>query len=133
MPLHPAAAGGQTMKQMKHWQDPVNAVIGAWLIASPWVLGFQGNSAALSASLIIGMALIAAAVGAMWLPQAWEEWTEAALGVLMVISPWVLGYNSLAAAQTSAILSGLLVLVLAFWVLSTDKDWGFLHDDSTVR
>src|SRR5882724_11628663 len=28
------------MKQMKHWQDPVNAVLGAWLILSPWVLGF---------------------------------------------------------------------------------------------
>ncbi|HWP13727.1 MAG TPA: SPW repeat protein, partial [Ramlibacter sp.] len=25
------------MKQMKHWQDPVNAVVGLWLILSPWI------------------------------------------------------------------------------------------------
>jgi hypothetical protein len=30
-----------TMKQVKHWQDPVNAVLGVWLIVSPWVLGFS--------------------------------------------------------------------------------------------
>ena len=29
------------MKQVKHWQDPVNAAAGAWLIVSPWVLGFS--------------------------------------------------------------------------------------------
>ena len=121
------------MKQMKHWQDPVNAVIGAWLVASPWILGFQGNSPALSSSLVIGMALIAATAGAMWLPQAWEEWTEAALGVLMMASPWLLGFNTLETARTSAILSGLVILVLALWVLSTDKDWGFLREDSTAR
>ncbi|MFC5498182.1 SPW repeat protein [Caenimonas terrae] len=117
------------MKQMKHWQDPANALIGAWLVASPWVLGFQGNSSALSSSLVIGVALIAAAAGAMWLPQAWEEWTEAALGVLMMASPWLMGFTGLEAARTSAILSGLAVLALALWVLGTDKDWGFLRED----
>jgi multisubunit Na+/H+ antiporter MnhB subunit len=121
------------MKQMKHWQDPANAVIGAWLVASPWILGFQGNSPALSASLVIGMALIAAALGAIWLPRAWEEWTEAALGVLMMASPWLLGFRTVETARTSAILSGLAVLVLALWVLSTDKDWGFLREDSTAH
>ena len=121
------------MKQLKHWQDPANAIIGAWLVASPWILGFQGNSPALSSSLVIGMGLIAAAAGAMWLPQAWEEWTEAALGVLMMAAPWLFGFNALEIARTSAILSGLVVLALAFWVLSTDKDWGFLREDRTAH
>ena len=117
------------MLKLKHWQDPVNAVIGAWLLASPWILGFQGNSPALSCSLVIGVALVAAAAGAMWLPQAWEEWTEAALGVLMMASPWLFGFAALEAARANAILSGLPILVLALWVLGTDKDWGFLRED----
>jgi hypothetical protein len=122
-----------TMMQMKHWQDPANAVIGAWLVVSPWILGFQGNSPALSSNLVIGMALIAAALGAMWLPRAWEEWTEAALGAFMMVSPWLFGFTTLETARTSAILSGLVILGLALWVLGTDKDWGFLREDRTAH
>jgi hypothetical protein len=131
MPLLHATAGGNTMMQMKHWQDPANALIGAWLVASPWILGFQGNSPALSNSLIIGMALIAAAVGAMWLPQAWEEWTEVGLGIWLVAAPWMFGFSTLEAARASSILSGVVTLALALWVLGTDKDFGLLHDRAT--
>ena len=33
------------MKYMKHWQDPINVLLGAWLAVSPWVLGFQDQMA----------------------------------------------------------------------------------------
>ena len=121
------------MKQMKHWQDPVNAVLGAWLVASPWVLGFQGNPTALSAMMVFGVALIAAAAGAMWLPQAWEEWAEAALGALVIASPWLFDFSTLEVARNSAIVSGLVVLGLALWVVGTDKDWGLLRADRTAH
>jgi hypothetical protein len=117
-----------TMIGMKHWQDPVNALIGAWLLASPWLLGFQGNSPALSNSLIIGMALIAAAAGAMWLPQAWEEWTEVALGAWLLAAPWLFGFNVLQAATINSVLTGLLTIALSLWVLATDKDFGLARD-----
>ena len=64
------------MKHMKHWQDPANAVIGAWLVMSPWMFGF----------------------------------------------------SNLGAATLNALVSGLLILGLALWVLGIDKDWGFGHD-----
>jgi hypothetical protein len=116
------------MVQMKHWQDPANAVIGAWLVVSPWVLGFQNNSPALSNNLIIGMALLATALGALFLPAAWEEWTEVVLGGWMVLSPWVFGYSNIAAATVNAFVCGFAILALARWVLATDKDWGFDAD-----
>ena len=116
------------MKHMKHWQDPANAVIGAWLVMSPWVLGFQNSSPALSNSLIIGMALLATALGAIFLPNAWEEWTEVGLGVWMMLSPWMFGFSNLGAATLNALVSGQLILGLALWVLGIDKDWGFGHD-----
>lgn len=111
------------MKQMKHWQDPVNGLLGAWLVASPWVLGFQQETVAMANMVIVGALLVAAALGAMFLPRAWEEWTEAILGLWMAASPWLLAYASLQVAMVSAVATGAIVLVLALWVLVSDKEY----------
>lgn len=68
------------MKKFKHWQDPVNAVLGVALVLSPWILGFSEETFAMSNAVVIGLALVATALGAMLAPKAWEEWTEAILG-----------------------------------------------------
>ena len=107
----------------KHWQDPVNALFGGWMILSPWALGFSRDSMALSNSVIIGALLLAVSLGAVILPQAWEEWTEAALGLWMAASPWILGYAHLPGATASAFATGIVVLVLALWVLAIDKEY----------
>lgn len=111
------------MKHVKHWQDPVNALLGAWLVVSPWVLGFQDSTMAMANMIIVGLALGAAALGAAFVPRAWEEWTEAALGTWLVASPWVLGFAAIEAAMVSAVLSGIVIAVLALWVLVADKDY----------
>lgn len=117
------------MKQMKHWQDPVNALVGVWLVLSPWVLGFQNETTALANAVIVGVVLVATALGAIFVPRAWEEWTETALGVWLVISPWALGFSALQNATISAVASGIVVAVLALWVLATDKDYaGWLNE-----
>ena len=41
----------------------------------------------------------------------------------MVISPWVLGFAGQMDAMRNAVVSGIVVLVLALWVLMTDKDY----------
>lgn len=116
------------MMQMKHWQDPANALLGAWLILSPWALAFQDNTAAMANGVVVGLALVAAAMGAIFVPRAWEEWTEGALGLWMIASPWVLAFSSLYAVTVSAVVTGIVIVVLALWVLSTDKDYaGWLH------
>jgi hypothetical protein len=44
------------------WEEWVNLILGAWVLVSPWILGFQGTSAAVSIHLAVGalVALIAA-------------------------------------------------------------------------
>ncbi len=111
------------MKQMKHWQDPVNAVLGAWLILSPWALGFQDNRTIMGNAVIVGVLLLAAALGAIFAPSAWEEWTEGALGLWLAVSPWVLGFSANQNAMMNAVITGLVILALALWVLATDKDY----------
>ncbi len=116
------------MKQMKHWQDPVNALLGAWMIVSPWAIGFADDTVAMANFVVVGILLIAAALGAILVPKAWEEWVETALGVWLMASPWVLGYAGMQAAMQDALFTGLVVTVLALWVLGTDDEYGgWLH------
>lgn len=121
------------MKHMKHWQDPLNALLGAWLALSPWVLGFQDQMAPTVSGVVVGLALIAAALGAIFMPRAWEEWTEGVLGLWMVVSPWVLGFSMHMDAMRNAVVSGIVVMVLALWVLFTDKDYSLMRHDRTAH
>jgi hypothetical protein len=122
------------MKHMKHWQDPVNALVGVWLILSPWAIGFQDNITPLANAVIVGILLIAAALGAIFVPRAWEEWTEVVLGLWLAVSPWVLGFNTLPNATVSTAVTGVIVIVLALWVLATDKDFvGWAGDRSHMQ
>ena len=116
------------MRQMKHWQDPVNALLGAWLILSPWLLGFAGDIAPAASFVGVGVLLLASAVGAILVPKAWEEWTAVALGVVLMASPWILGFAGIQAATQNAIFSGLVITTLSLWVLGTDDEYGgWLH------
>lgn len=116
------------MKQVKHWQDPVNAVLGAWLILSPWLLGFAGDTAATPTFMSVGVLLLAGAIGAIFVPKAWEEWLAVALGVALMAAPWLVGFAATQVAVQNALFSGLVVVVLSLWVLGTDDDYGgWLH------
>ena len=57
------------MKEMTHWQDSANAVLGVWLIFSPLVLGFTNQFTAVVNVVIVGILLLATALGAIFVPQ----------------------------------------------------------------
>ena len=117
---------------IKHWQDPLNLILGIWMIVSPWVLRYQTDmtlnavmsNAATSNAVLLGILIAAAALVALFRVMAWEEWVNVVLGVWLVISPWVLGFSSLATAMWNAVIVGIVVAVLALWALGTDKDIG---------
>ena len=110
--------------KIKHWQDPANLVIGLWMIAAPWALAYQAEAQPMWNSVVLGVLIAAVALYATFQVFAWEEWTNVVLGAWLVVSPWILGYSGLYAAMLNAVVAGALVLVLAFWALSTDKDIG---------
>jgi len=111
------------MKRVKHWQDPVNAMLGAWLMVSPWILGFQGVTVAAVSTIAIGALLVASSLGAMSVPAAWEEWLDAILGAALMMAPMLLGFDSVDAALANALISGAVVTFLALWVLAVDDDF----------
>lgn len=111
------------MRPLKHWQDAVNAVIGVWLVLSPWALGYASEAMAMSNAIVVGLALLAAALGAIFVPRAWEEWTELALGAWMIVSPWLLGFAALETAMLCAVVTGAVIAALALWTLAIDKEY----------
>lgn len=110
--------------RVKHWQDPVSLALGLWLVVSPWALGFAGEAGAMWNAVIAGVLVAAIACYALFEVMAWQEWANAALGIWLVISPWVLGFSALAAAMWSAVLVGAVIAALAIWALGTDRDIG---------
>jgi len=117
---------------IKHWQDPLNLILGIWMIVSPWALRYQTDmtlnavmsNPATSNAVLLGALIAAAALIALFRVMAWEEWANVVLGVWLVISPWALGFSSLATAMWNAVIVGIVVAVLALWALGTDKDIG---------
>jgi hypothetical protein len=54
-----------TFYTLRIWEEWINIVLGAWLIASPWVLGFTAPAATTNA-IVIGLLLLAVAFYEAW-------------------------------------------------------------------
>ena len=79
------------MFQVKHWQDPVNGALGAWLLLSPWILGYSGEAAAMPNAVIVGIALIAAAARRLLSsPRAQRRFHLAGGSLLSAAGVWAL-------------------------------------------
>jgi hypothetical protein len=115
------------MSAVKHWQDPINAVLGACVALSPWLLDVQSQQAITANAVTVGILLLAAALGATFVPRAWEEWVEGALGLWLVASPWILGYAGMPRPTLSAVVAGLVIVALSVSVLMTDPDYQGAH------
>lgn len=109
---------------IKHWQDPVNLVLGAWLIVSPWALAHQGEAVPTWNAVVLGLLIAAAAIWEMVQVKAWQEWANVVFGLWLIASPWVLGFAAVTAAMYNAVIIGIIAAVLALWALGTDRDIG---------
>jgi hypothetical protein len=106
---------------MKRWQDWANLVLGAWMVVSPWALGFaDGNSPAALSAWIVGAAIVVFAVLAVSMPKAWEEAINVLLGVALLASPWALSFAAQETPTTNAAIVGVLVGALALWAMLSD-------------
>lgn len=97
------------------WASGTNIVAAAWLLLSPYVLGYGDVAAAVWNASIVGVL-----VGGMaWYRTARPDqgiglsWTNAVLGAWLVFAPSTLSYTDTGAAVGNDITVGLIVLVLA--------------------
>jgi drug/metabolite transporter superfamily protein YnfA len=121
----------------RRWQDWGNVILGAWLVASPWVLSFTDNAVASRSSWVLGAAIVLFAGIAMYMPKAWEEAVTILLGLCLLLSPWVLQFTEQQAAIANAALVGILVVALGIWAMALDTDfkkwWDQHHPQGTTH
>jgi hypothetical protein len=55
--------------------------------------------------------------------RRWQDWANTALGILMVASPWLLGYSALEGATMNAVIIGFLVAALSALALTLLDRW----------
>jgi hypothetical protein len=46
-----------------------------------------------------------------------EKWTEFVVGIIMIASPWVLGFSDISLAKWCNVLIGLLLVLMSAWTI----------------
>jgi SPW repeat len=111
------------------WQDYVNVLIGVWIAASPWVLGFSDTQPVVAwNAVILGLAIALIAALDLEILSRFEEWLLVALGAWSLASPWVLGFAALREAAVSMVIAGGAVMVLTLWEIVAGMRWGRTRD-----
>jgi len=107
----------------ERWQDWLNLLLGAWLAASPWALGYADEHRHMAWSAwLAGGAVIVLAGTAVTMPKAWEEAVNFLLGAWVMASPWVLDAASNRTVTGNALIVGALVMLFAIWAMARDPD-----------
>lgn len=103
------------------WQDWACIALGAWLLASPWVLGFSTIGAAAWNAAIFGMAIIVLTVADVVVPDPWPERVSLPVSLWIAISPLMLGFAAHGPAAVSTALSGALIALLTAWTVWSEQ------------
>jgi|GEM_PF-519112 len=102
------------MVAMARWSQIPLLVLGLWLIASPFTLGYRSPLLALS-DIISGILVIGLAVIAFRTGRAWAAWANTFVGLWLALAPLVFWAPD-AAAYANDTLVGMLVVVFAILI-----------------
>ena len=92
--------------------DVYEVAFGLFLFASPWLFAYVSEKARIDI-WASGAAIAAIAVAAIVAFSDWEEWLNLALGVWLMISPWLLGFMHTKAMHVSILLGAMVAFVAA--------------------
>lgn len=93
----------------------INAALGLYLIASPWIWGYGAHGSAVWNSVAAGAVIALFAAARVRDPHhvSTLSWVNLMLGAWTIVSPWVFGYSPNGAAMWNNIILGAAVIVLA--------------------
>lgn len=107
------------------FEDWLGIALGAWLLVSPWALGYSDQSAASMNALFLGCILIFLELLNLDVHEDLEERLDMAAGVWLIAAPFILGFSPVFAAAANAMAVGALTIAFAAWALvPTDEKGG---------
>jgi hypothetical protein len=113
----------------KRWQDWLNVVLGAWLVVSPWILGFADQKTASLTAWLLGAGVVVFAGIGVYRNEIWPEGMTIVLGLVLMGAPWGFGFAEQVAATASVPVSGVLVVVFGIWAMLRDLEVGRLKEE----
>ncbi len=107
------------MFKLLRWEDWAVIALGAWMLASPWVVGFVDSSnSALINAYAIGVILVLLELAETEGHESAKDWIDLAAGLWLMVSPTVLRFASVTPACINAITVGLLTALVAAWAIT---------------
>jgi len=104
----------------------VHALLGLWLIVSPFIVGAPGRSVATSGMAVGVLIVILAGVRLAYKRTATMSWGMVLLGAWTVMSPWVFDQHTGDARTWNYVIVGLIVAAMAAYSLTssaTQPNW----------
>jgi hypothetical protein len=97
------------------WQDWMNCLLGLWLIVAPFLMAYDGGYWGVAAwnSYLAGLGLVVVPLLGLIKPMPQREWLVLALGIWLLLAPFLLGFTIQAVAMWNTILTGLVVVIAA--------------------
>jgi hypothetical protein len=105
----------------KRWQDWLNLALGAWLFVMPFFGVVHLGSAAGMNVILFGSVIAVISVAALVREQSWEEWINVAIGLWLIVAPFVLGFTLGGVAMWSSVIIGLFIAGDALWAALTAR------------
>ena len=109
------------MVQNARWQDRVNLWLGIWFFVSPVVLGTYAPGSigiAVWHTFFMSVLVIAISVSALEHFHVLEEWGNLALGLWLIVAPFLLGFSHETLALWNHVIVGSLLVIDAIWVMA---------------
>ncbi len=98
--------------------DIINLALGTFLFFTPWLFGYAAGAMSGNA-WISGSLIVLAALAALAAFAEWEERVILVLGLWVLVSPWVLGFDGSQAMHVDLVV-GVIVALLATIELRVD-------------
>ena len=106
------------MQKWTRWQDWVALIAGVVALLSPLVT--ETDTTATWTMVVLGALTVLASLYSLGAPgerDSMSEGTHIVLGVLLFISPWVMGFADLGGLAWTAWVTGVVAFVVGIWAL----------------
>jgi hypothetical protein len=95
--------------------DVVNLILGMILFFSPWLFDLSAGAQWQTAS-IIGIFIAVLSIAALAAFAVWEEWLTLIVGLALIVSPWMLGFQNSDAMTIDVVIGAIAATLAAFEV-----------------
>lgn len=80
------------LSEHRRWEDFAAIALGALIVASPFIAGFEGMTIMLVTTIVAGGLVMAVGLMELAAHRLWEEAVALICGVWMIASPYVFNY-----------------------------------------